>query len=77
MIWIILTYILSVILGWFYVHINYGKYGKDHGEIPNEKDLFLVFFPGINTIAAIIVWLFAFPIKFKSQDLSKFFKIKK
>lgn len=79
MIWIILiaVYLVSCLISWYYIHLAYSKHGVWPNIYPDISDLFMVFYPLLNTGFAIIIWLIQWPIKGKINRYSKFFKIKK
>ena len=60
---------------WIYTHLSYSKNGIYSGLKVLSIDVFLVFMPGVNTIANII-WLIKYPKEKLIINYNKLFRIK-
>jgi hypothetical protein len=74
---IIATYLLSVYLMWRYIRIAHSKDGIWSFTYPDRTDLFITFFPFLNTLAVLMGYISFPPREKNNRNFSKFFKIKK
>ena len=72
------VYFLSAFLMWRYTHLAHSKDGIFNHIEPDVTNLFLTFYPLVNTASCFIFWLTNYPIKGERRiiDLNKFFNIK-
>lgn len=71
---IIYIYVLSLLLVRSYFKIAYSKFGKWEDTQPDKIDLLVTLFPVINTVFAIVAYIW-FPNK--KYSISRFFGINK
>ena len=72
----IITYILSAILNWRYLHLAYNRTTGIWSTIsPNIVDLLIVLLPIFN-LGGIFMWMFSFPTrKYKNNNKNLFHKL--
>lgn len=69
-------YLFSALMFWLWIHKAYSKGGIWSNINPESVDLFIMFFPLLNTIA-LVLWVFNYPAKEHHDYYDKFFRIKK
>ena len=70
-------YIVSMNSVYNYFSIKYSKGGYWEYMKPSEIEIALVFIPAINTLFALIAWVFFYPIKDPPKTEKQFFNIRK
>lgn len=76
---IFIIYLVSICLWWWYHHVAYSKGGVYERIQPDSSDVFLTFFPLLNTMLIIIACFVEWPKckHNKGNKLIKFFRINK
>lgn len=75
---IIISYLVSAYMSWYYVNKAYSKGGRYHGDKVDVNDIVFSFLPIANMFYWSISWLLYPPIERKRTkiDWNKFFRIK-